>query len=83
MRKIAFVLGSILLATAAVSYDIHHPNLRDAYQSAAVAIAHIHEAQALNKGVEFGGHADKALVALQQAQEELIEGDKYNDSHHH
>jgi hypothetical protein len=83
MRKIAFVLGSILLATAAVSYDIHHPNLRDAYQAAEAAIQHIQEAQVANKGIEFGGHADKAINALQQAQRELIEGDKFNDARHH
>jgi len=83
MRKIAVVLGSVFLATAAVSYDIHHPNLRDAYQAAQMAIQHIQEAQAANKGVEFGGHADKAINALQHAQQELIEGDKFNDARHH
>jgi predicted translin family RNA/ssDNA-binding protein len=83
MRKTAVVLASVLLATAAASYEIHHPNLRDAYQAAEVAIKHVEEAQAANKGVEFGGHADKAINALQHAQQELVEGDKFNDAHHH
>jgi hypothetical protein len=37
--------------------------------------------QAANKGIEFAGHAEKALDALKNAQRELIEGDKYNDMH--
>ncbi len=82
MKKTAIVLASVLLATAAVSYEIHHPNLRDAYGAAENAIKHVQEAQAANKGIEFGGHAEKAIDALKHAQQELIEGDKYNDMHH-
>jgi hypothetical protein len=82
MKKAAIVFGSMLLATAAVSYDIHHPNLRDAYQAAENAIGHVREAQAANKGIEFGGHAERAVDAFKHAEEELIAGDKYNDMHH-
>ncbi|MGA2189906.1 MAG: hypothetical protein ABSH33_15345 [Steroidobacteraceae bacterium] len=82
MKKTAIASISILLATAAVAYDIHHPNLRDAYKAADTAIAHVHEAQVMNKGIEFGGHAEKAIDLFQRAQQELIEGDKYNDMHH-
>jgi len=82
MKKL-ILLGtlSILVATMAYSYDITHPNLKDAYAEAGQAIQHIHAAQQANKGIEFGGHGDKALAALQQAQAELIEADKYNDAH--
>jgi hypothetical protein len=81
--KRLFLLGSLsaLVATAAFAYDISHPNLRDAYGAAGQAIRHIQEAQQANKGIEFGGHAEKALDLLKQAQAELVEGDKYNNAH--
>jgi hypothetical protein len=47
-----------------------------------MAIQHVQEAQSYNKGVEFGGHAVKAIDAFKQAEQELIEGDKFNDAHH-
>jgi len=73
---------SLLMATAAyAAYNITHPNLKDAYGSAQQAIQHIQEAQQANKGIEFGGHAEKALDLFKQAESELIEADKYNDSH--
>jgi hypothetical protein len=82
MKKL-LLLGtlSILAATIAYSYDITHPNLKDAYTMAAQAIQHIHDAQQANKGIEFGGHGDKAIQLFQQAQAELIEADKYNNAH--
>jgi hypothetical protein len=79
MKKTAIAALSILVATAAIAYEIHHPNLRDAYGAAENAIKHIQTAQANNKGIEFGGHAEKAIDHLKLAQQELIEGDKYND----
>ena len=33
------------------------------------------------QGVDFGGHAEKAIEHFKAAQAELIEADKYNDSH--
>jgi predicted DNA-binding protein with PD1-like motif len=84
MNKIVIgSLAGVLVSTVAFAYEIHHPNLRDAFGDADRAIAHIHAAQADNKGVEFGGHAEKALAALQHAQQELVEADKWNDAHHH
>ena len=82
MKKTAIAALAVLLATAAIAYEIHHPNLRDAYGATENAIKHVQEAQANNKGIEFGGHAEKAIDALKHAQQELIEGDKYNDMHH-
>ena len=81
----AVLIGSlsILVATAVYAYEIHHPNLRDAYGAAENAIHHIQAAQQANKGIEFGGHAEKAIEHLKAAQAELVEGDKYNDAHHH
>jgi hypothetical protein len=83
VMKRVLVLGSLaaLIATAAYAYDITHPNLRDAYGAAEQGIRHIKEAQQANKGVEFGGHAEKAIDLFKQAQAELIEGDKYNSAH--
>ena len=82
MKKL-LLLGtlSLVAATIAYGYDITHPNLKDAYTSATQAIQHIHDAQQANKGVEFGGHGDKAIAAFQQARAELIEADKYNNAH--
>ncbi|HEV3182417.1 MAG TPA: hypothetical protein VGY90_06355 [Steroidobacteraceae bacterium] len=72
---------SILMATAAYAYSITHPNLKDAYGLADQAIRHIQEAQQDAKGVEFGQHANKAIELFQQAENELVEADKWNNSH--
>ena len=82
MQKI-FLSGAmtLLAATAAYAYNMTHPNLKDAYSSAQQAIEHIQAAQQANKGIEFGGHAEKALDLFKQAESELVEADKYNDSH--
>jgi hypothetical protein len=83
MTKRFIAALSILLATAAVAYEMHHPNLRDAYHDLDNAIKHVQIAQAVNKGIEFGGHAEAAVDAMMHAQRELVEGDKYNDAHRH
>jgi hypothetical protein len=82
MKKLLLVGSlSVLAATLAYSYDIAHPNLKDAYAAAEQAIQHVREAQAANKRVEFGGHADKAIEHFKQAQAELVEADRYNVAH--
>lgn len=81
MQKIFLTCVSILMATVAFAYNISHPNLNDAYGAAEQAIKHIQEAQGQNKGVEFGGHANKAIALFQQAEQELVQADKYNDAH--
>lgn len=84
MKKIVIgSLGAILVTTVAFAYEIHHPNLRDASMATQSAIQHIREAQSANRGHEFGGHAEKALAALQTAEQELVEADRWNDAHHH
>jgi len=82
MKKIVIALSVALATSIAWGYEIHHPNLRDAYASAESAIQHIQDAQAANKGVEFGGHADRAIEALKHAEQELIAGDQFNEAHH-
>jgi hypothetical protein len=82
MKKVAIASLAMLFATAALAYAIHHPNIREAYDAAGNAIRHIQTAQAFNKGIEFGGHAEKAISLLQQAQNELVAGDQFNDAHH-
>ena len=82
MQKIVITGSlSILVATVAFAYNITHPNLKDAYDSADGAIRHIEEAYQANKEIKFGGHAEKAKDLLNQAKAELIEADKYNDAH--
>jgi len=83
MKKIVLAsLSAALVTTVALAYEIHHPNLRDAHHEAGEAIHHIEAAAAANRGIEFGGHAEKAIDLLRHAQEELVEGDMYNDAHH-
>jgi hypothetical protein len=83
MKKLVIAsLAAALVTTVAVAYEIHHPNLRDALGAAENAIHHVQAAQANNKGLEFGGHAEKAIEALRHAQQELVEADKWNDAHH-
>ncbi len=84
MKKTTIIAAlAVLLTTAAIGYEIRHPNLRDAYHDIDAAMKHVQMAQAANRGLEFGGHADKAMDALMHAQQELIEGDKWNDAHPH
>ena len=82
MKK-AILAGSlsILIATVAYAYNITHPGLEKAFDSAAKAIQDIQAAQQNNKGIEFGGHAEKAIDLFTKAQGELVEADKYNDAH--
>jgi hypothetical protein len=75
-------LSALFVVTMAAAYEIHHPNLRDGYAAAENAIHHIQAAQSNNKGVEFGGHATKAIDALRLAQQEMIAGDQWNEAHH-
>ena len=85
MKKIVIAsLAAVLVTTVALAYEgVHHPNLRDAYGATENAIQHIKEAQAANRGVEFGGHAGAAIGALQRAEQEIMAADKWNDAHHH
>jgi hypothetical protein len=81
MKKMVIAsLAAVLVTTIAVGYEIQHPNLKDAYASISDAIRHIEEARGGTTG-KFGGHAAKALDDLKQAQQELIEGDKWADAH--
>jgi hypothetical protein len=81
-RVVIASLSAMLVTTVALAYEIHHPNLRDADRDAQSAINHIIDAQKGNKGIEFGGHAEKAIELLKHAQEEIMQGDQYNDAHH-
>ncbi|HEY2779386.1 MAG TPA: hypothetical protein VGI90_01315 [Steroidobacteraceae bacterium] len=81
MNKVAIASLSLLVTTLAMAYEIRHPNLRDAHAAAENAIHHVQAAQATNKRVGFGGHAEKAVDALRLAQQELAEADKWNEEH--
>jgi hypothetical protein len=74
-------ISLLLAATAAYAYNITHPTLRDAHSLADQAIKQIEQAQHEAKGVEFGGHADKAIDFFRKAQAELVASDQYNDAH--
>jgi peptidoglycan hydrolase CwlO-like protein len=84
MKKLVIAsLAAVLVTTVAFAYETRHPNLRDAMGASENAIHHIQAAQANNQGIEFGGHAEKAIEALRHAQQEIMEADKWNDAHHH
>lgn len=84
MNKIVIAsLGAVLVTTVAFAYEIHHPNLRDAYSATEMAIQHIQEAQGANRGTgEFGGHAKAAIGHLRMAEQEIAAADRWNDAHH-
>ncbi|HXS21142.1 MAG TPA: hypothetical protein VN735_07905 [Steroidobacteraceae bacterium] len=82
MKKIVIAsLGAVFVTTAALAYEIHHPNLRDAYGATESAIHRIQEAQAANRGIRFGGHADQAIDALRKAEQQIDAADRWNDAH--
>ncbi len=57
-----------------------HPNLAAAQHHIGEAFAKVQEAQQANKD-ELGGHAEKALELLSQADHELKEAAEYKDHH--
>jgi hypothetical protein len=81
MKQIVFAGAlSLLLATAA--YALTHPDLKEASSLIEQALKKVHDAQQKEAhGATFGGHADKAISLFQQAQKELEEADRYNDTH--
>jgi hypothetical protein len=85
MKKLILASSlSIVVATVAYAYNINHPGLKKAYDSAAEAIHDVQATEQYNKdkkGIDFGGHENNAIEFLKKAQDELIEGDKYNDAH--
>jgi len=74
---------SILTATVAFSYTITHPDLKSAHDLAEQAIKQVQGAQHTEAtgGVNFGGHANKAVELLTQAEKEMVAADEYNDAH--
>ncbi|MGB7730278.1 MAG: hypothetical protein WBL50_19775 [Candidatus Acidiferrum sp.] len=59
----------------------HHPNLAEAQNHVVQAYNKIVEAQKDNKE-QLGGHAEKAIQLLEQANHELKEAAEYADHHH-
>ncbi|HTB95234.1 MAG TPA: hypothetical protein VK728_20535 [Candidatus Sulfotelmatobacter sp.] len=57
-----------------------HPNLAAAQHHIGEAFAKVQEAQQANKD-ELGGHAEKALELLSQADHELKEAAEFKDHH--
>jgi hypothetical protein len=74
---------SILTATVAFSYTITHPDLKNAHDLADQAIRQVQGAQQKEAtgGVDFGGHAQKAIDLFTEAKKELNAGDQYNNEH--
>ena len=77
------LIGSVAMLVSAVAYtyDISHPNLKDAYDDAGDAVRHVQAAQQANKGGDFGGHDAKAISLFEQAKNEVVEADKYSLAH--
>ena len=92
MKKIKYsamaaALGLMLMGIAfaqAPETDINperHANLAEAQHHVVQAYAKIVEAQKANKD-RLGGHAEKAIQLLEQANHELKEAAEYADHHH-
>jgi hypothetical protein len=92
MRKfkysaIVFTLGLTLMGIAfaqAPETDIspaRHPDLAEAQHHVVQAYGKIVEAQRANKD-QLGGHAEKAIQLLEQANHELKEAAEYADHRH-
>jgi hypothetical protein len=82
-KTIIAALGAVLVTTVAFAYEVHHPNLKDAYGSTEGAIHAIQMAQGDNRRMEFGGHAASAIGHLRMAEKEIMAADRWNDAHHH
>jgi hypothetical protein len=75
-----FVFGVCCMATlsaCAASFALSHPNFQSAEEALQAAINHIHGAQHVN-GPTFGGHADRAVQLIQQAQSEISIADEFH-----
>ena len=88
MRKLVVttflsMLMATVIATVAYSYTITHPDLKNAHDLAEQAIKQVEGAQHTEAtgGVDFGGHANKAISLFTEAQKELAAADEYNNSH--
>ena len=77
------ILIATVMATVAYSYNITHPDLKNAHDLAEQAIHQVQQAQQKEAtgGVNFGGHANKAADLFAQAAKELVAADEYNDAH--
>ena len=84
----ALVLGLILMGVAYAQRpetDINsgrHSNLAEAQHHVVEAYNKTVEAQKANKD-ELGGHAERAIALLDQANHELKLAAEYSDHHHH
>lgn len=68
---LAAVAAAVLTTLAFAAGPEHgHPNIIAARKAAQVAIEHMHKAQHANE-FDMGGHAQKAIDLLNQAQDEM------------
>ena len=92
-KKSSYLAGAVAIGLLAmgVAYaqrpetDIdpsRHSNLAEAQRHVVEAYNKTVEAQKANKE-ELGGHAEKAIQLLDQANHELKEAAEYADHHHH
>lgn len=79
----ALALGGLALAQRPVANidGAKHPNLAEAQQHLIQAYVKIEEARTANKE-ELGGHAERAMQLIGQADQELKMGAEYANSHH-
>lgn len=77
------MLLATAIATVAYSYSITHPDLKNAHDLAEQAIKQVEGAQHSENtgGAAFGGHANKAISLLTEAQKEMAAADEYNNAH--
>ncbi|HEY2823584.1 MAG TPA: hypothetical protein VGJ06_21240 [Candidatus Acidoferrum sp.] len=83
MAALLVMAGVAVAQGPAVTIDAHrHPHLASAQEHIAQAWQQAETARADNRE-QLGGHAEKALELLKQADHELKEAAEYANGHHH
>ena len=78
---VSLVLAGVVFAQRASNVDpAAHPNLAEAQQHIQEAVKKIHEAHEVDKG-DLGGHAEKAIHLLDEANMEVKSADEYEHTH--
>ena len=70
LLMLATAATAVVTTVAVAGPERGHPNIIAARKAAQVAIEHMHKAQHANE-FDMGGHAQKAIDLLNQAQDEM------------
>lgn len=71
LKSVLGVVGVCVTAVACAGVLQGHPDIRSAYEAAGSAISSLNRAQNIHN-YHMGGHAQRAIELLQQAQSEML-----------